>query len=189
MSPRPRRTPSLLGLFLVVSAVILACGAIVLGAALNRALYDQSVGQARRVAEGYVNRVLRPSVVRDGRVVSRVRVPPAARRELAHHGAEILGVKVWSGDGTLVWSQIDPHRIGQRYPVGDALRRVLDEGRSSASFVHEDSPDDRSEQIEELRIPQARLLEVYTPIRGVAGCRVGAIRGKFSWGPPRPRPG
>src|SRR5204863_9276831 len=109
----------LLGLFLVVSAVILGCGATVLGAALNRALYDQSVGQARRVAEGYVDRVLRPSVVRDGRVVSNARVPPAARRELAHHGAEILGVKVWSADGTLAWTQLDPHRIGQRYPISE----------------------------------------------------------------------
>src|SRR3954452_49847 len=174
MSPRPRRTPSLLGLFLVVSAVILACGAIVLGAALNRALYDQSVGQTRRVAEGYVDRVLRPAIVHGNRVVARPVVSAEDRRELAHHGSEIVNVKVWSADGTLVWTQLEPRRIGQRYPVGDALSGVLRRGSSSASFVHNDGPDDRAEQIQQLRVPQARLLEVYTPIRGAGGRTIGA---------------
>src|SRR5947208_2155280 len=79
----------------------------------------ESGGQAPRTAQVDVDRVLRPSVVRDGRVVSTPRVPVAARRELAHHGAEIRSVKVWSADGTLVWTQFDPRRIGQRYPVSE----------------------------------------------------------------------
>ena len=63
-----RRRLSLLTTFLVVSAGILAGGALALGAALTDALRAHTVGEAQRTASDYVDRVLRPWLVRGGAV-------------------------------------------------------------------------------------------------------------------------
>src|SRR5437762_1617701 len=89
---RPRRRLSLLATFLVVSAGILAGGALVLGAALTDALRAHTVGDARRTASDYVDRLVRPWLVRDGAVAVAGRVPPSVRRELAHRSPDIVSV-------------------------------------------------------------------------------------------------
>src|SRR5204863_9434456 len=106
-------------------AVLLACAAIVLGSALNRALYDQTVGDARRTAEHYVDRMLRPSVVRDDRVVVAPRVPRIIARGIAERASDVVSVKVWDADGTLAWTQLEPSRIGRRYAMSVGLRTAL----------------------------------------------------------------
>src|SRR4051812_35075190 len=166
---RASRRLSLLSAFLVVSAVILACAAVALGVALSRVLRHETITEARRTAEHYVDRVLRPSVVRDDRVRVGARVPATADRDLALRQADIVSVKVWTPDGTLAWTRLEPARIGRRYPVNAGLAASLRRGRTSAEFVTGDGDDDRAELRAEARTAPARLLEVYTPVRGAGG--------------------
>src|SRR4051812_39999580 len=162
---RTRRQLTLLGAFVLVSAVILTTGALVLGTALGRALRDQRVTKARRTAERYVDAALRPSVVRDGRIQVAPAVPAAVREDFARRQADVVSVKVWSPDGTLAWTRLQPNRIGRRYTMSAGLRGALRRGATSSEFVSSVGADDRAERDAEARAAPARLLEVYTPIR------------------------
>ena len=171
---RAYRRLSLLGVFLLVSAGILAVGGVGLGAGLSRALRAETVDQARRSAEHDVDRLLRASVVRDGRVQVTRRVPVAAQRSLARRQGDIISVKVWRPDATLAWTQIAPRRIGHRYPMTPGLGAALHSGTTSAEFVSAERADDRAKQAVQEQSAPARLLEVYTPIRGANGRPIGA---------------
>jgi putative nucleotidyltransferase with HDIG domain len=169
---RLQRRPSLLVAFLVVSAGILAGGAVVLGVVLTDALRAHTVGDARRTASTYVDRLLRPWLARGGAVEVNGSVPPSVRRELAHRSPEIVSVKVWAPDGTLAWASVAPARIGRRYPVDAGLAAALRHGRSTDEIVGSEDHD-RAERLVEARDPATRLLEVYAPVRA-RGRTIGA---------------
>ena len=167
-----RRRLSLLTTFLVVSAGILAGGALALGAALTDALRAHTVGEAQRTASDYVDRVLRPWLVRGGAVTVNRGVPTAVGRELAHRTPDIVSVKVWAPDGTLAWTSVAPSRIGRRYPVGGALAGALRHSRATSEILGNEAHD-RAERRVETRAHPARLLEVYAPVRA-RGQTIGA---------------
>jgi putative nucleotidyltransferase with HDIG domain len=168
---RLRRQIGLLGAFLLVSAGILAAGGLALGAAMSDALRDHTVGEARRTASGYVDRLLRPWVAPAGTVTVTRRVPASMRRELAHQAPQIVSVKVWKPDGTLAWTNLEPSRIGRRYPVDAGLAAAL-RGRTRMEIVGRDGQD-RAERLVEARASVAQLLEVYVPVRA-RGRAIGA---------------
>ena len=62
------RSLTLLRVFLVASAAILLLGAVVLGGILTSALKNQAIEDGRRSLSLYVDGVLRPYLIRNGRI-------------------------------------------------------------------------------------------------------------------------
>ena len=107
------RSLTLLKVFVVASAAILTVGARV------------SLTQ-------YVNGVLHDELVQDGRVSS-AKVSGLVERDLRSR-SDILSVKVWAPDGTLAWTNLEPERIGTRYPVEGHLAEAVREGHAEAEL-------------------------------------------------------
>src|SRR2546423_8437461 len=97
---RLRRRLSLLATFVVVSAGILAGGALALGAALTDALRAHTVGEARRTASDYVDRLVRPWLPRDGAGSVNPHPPAPVPPQPAPRPPPLLSVKGWTPDGT-----------------------------------------------------------------------------------------
>ena len=171
---RASSTPGMLGSFLLVSATILALGAVALGAALSGALTHHAMGEARRTADADIGRLIAPYVVRDGRVPRHPAVPAAVAQELARRRADIVSVKIWRPDGTLAWTNLEPRRAGHRYPVSRGLAAALTRGTTTTAIVRSISEDEFAERAAEQRAGAPRLLEVYSPLRGSSGHPVGA---------------
>src|SRR3954451_7418181 len=171
---RASSTPGMLGSFLLVSATILAVGAVALGAALTGALTHHAMGEARRTADASIGRLITPYVVRGDRVPVRPAVPAAVTHELAHQRADIVSVKIWRPDGTLAWTNLDPSRAGRRDPVSRGLPAALHRARTTTTLVHSISEDELAERAAEERSGPPRLLEFYAPLRASGGRPVGA---------------
>ncbi|MHB8766419.1 MAG: PAS domain S-box protein, partial [Deferrisomatales bacterium] len=78
-------------------------------------------------------------------------------------GPNVVRVKVWAPDGTVLWSD-EPSLVGQRFPQNDDLARAVG-GQVVAELSHLDRAENASEST------HGRLLELYVPVRfeGVAG--------------------
>ena len=83
-------------------------------------------------------------------------------------GEKIVALRVWSPDGTIVYSP-DPSRIGQRFPVEGGLAEAL-EGKVEAEM----SPLSSAENAPE-RAQWDRLLEMYLPVREAGSDRIIAV--------------
>ncbi|HYM63795.1 MAG TPA: HD domain-containing phosphohydrolase [Gaiellaceae bacterium] len=171
----PRESPlqrvshslTLLRVFLIVSALLLAAGGFVLGTVLTHALRAQALDDAKRSLAQYTSGVLGSSLVYG----SQLRVGPTAttvvRRDLAER-PDILSVKVWRRDGVLAWTTLAPERIGRRFPVTGDLREVIEHGRPEASFETQGVED-----ASEADLGIKHVIEVYAPVLA-AGEVVGA---------------
>jgi putative nucleotidyltransferase with HDIG domain len=162
------RSVRLLHLFLVASAAILVVGAIVLGETLSAAVRGQAVTDARTSLAEYVDGVLRPDLVRDGRIAIRRGLASRVATQLASQG-DIVSVKVWRADGVLAWTNRDAERIGRRFPLEDALGDAIRDNRAVAGIHRLEAEENESESA----LGFDRLLEVYTPI-DVGGHVIGA---------------
>ena len=111
------RALTLLRAFLLLSAVILAAGAVVLGTVLTAALRDQAVDDAERSLSQYTDAVVGPHLVEDGEIVVDSAAADVIARDLERR-PNIVNVKVWDANGTLAWTRLAPERIGMRYPLG-----------------------------------------------------------------------
>jgi putative nucleotidyltransferase with HDIG domain len=126
------RPLTLLRAFLVVSAVILAVGAVALSSRLSGDLRQAALADTARDVDSYVA-ALAPAVVRGGRVA----VTPAQRRRLARTlrlPDDVRGLSVYSKGGRLVFSTARPDRIG-RIRTSPDLREAVRLGRPSAEIV------------------------------------------------------
>jgi putative nucleotidyltransferase with HDIG domain len=153
------RSLTLLRAFLVLSAVILAAGAVVLGTVLTGALRAQAVADAETSLAEHTNAVVGPHLVENGEIV----VDEGAAAVLEHdleHRENVVNVKVWSADGTLAWTGLEPERIGAQYPLGGGLLKAIETGEADGQL--EDLPEEEDAG-EALGI--SKLLEVYAPIR------------------------
>src|SRR5213596_2504568 len=108
------RSLTLLRVFLLASALILAIGAVVLSAVLTRALNGQAIADNRDSLTRYVDGVLRPALVRDHRLRVDPSVSTVLRSEL-NRDRDLVTVKVWRRDGVLGWTNRAPERIGRRF--------------------------------------------------------------------------
>jgi signal transduction histidine kinase len=77
----------------------------------------------------------------------------------------IVRVKLWSKDGTILYSD-EPALIGQRFPLGADELRLFDTGQSDASLSDLRKPENRYER------PQGKLLEAHTAIRTPNGTQL-----------------
>jgi putative nucleotidyltransferase with HDIG domain len=162
------RSVRLLHVFLVASALILFGGALVLDWVLSAAIRQQAVEDARTSLTEYVDGVLRPDLVRGGRVAVAPGLTSRIRSQLAARG-DIVTVKVWRADGTLAWTNRDAARIGRRFELDDKLGDAIHGNRAVAGIDRLD----QEENAAEAGLGYAKLLEVYTPIDG-AGRVIGA---------------
>jgi len=157
---RIARSVTLLRVFVVASALILAVGATVLGSVLTRALRGQALDDAKTSLTQYTNGVLGPRLVAGNEVKVGPEVTALVERELAAR-PDILSVKVWRADGVLAWTSLAPERIGRRFPLGHHLEEVIETGAAEAEL--EDLGE--AEDAEEARLARDHVLEVYAPIR------------------------
>ena len=155
------RSLTLLHVFLLASAALLVAGGSVLGWTLTRTLHQQAMDSERWSLARYVDGVVRPQLVHNGKVV----ITRWGGRELrASLGSQtdVMSVKVWEPDGRLAWASLDPSRIGKRFPVDGPLETALETGQPSASFVSTAS--EGAEDAAEVKLGLPSLLQVYAPI-------------------------
>jgi putative nucleotidyltransferase with HDIG domain len=161
------RSLTLLHVFLLASAVILVAGGSLLGWALTRTLHQQAMDSERWALARYVDGVVRPQLVRDGRVVI-TRWGGRALRTSLDSQPDVKSVKVWEPNGRLAWASLDRSRIGRRFAPDGPLETALRTGQPSASFVSTASEGEEDDAEVKLGLPS--LLQVYAPI--MSGKRV-----------------
>ena len=169
LAQRVARSLTLLRVFVVASAVLLALAAIALGTILTHALREQALQDSKTSLTQYTNGVLSQSLLRNGRVLIGREVPGIVRHDLEAR-PDILSVKVWRPDGVLAWTNLEPERIGKHFPQSDHLQEVLEAGEAEAELesLHD------SEDSAEANLGIDHVLEVYAPILGRSGRVVGA---------------
>jgi putative nucleotidyltransferase with HDIG domain len=163
------RSLTLLQRFLVASAAILVVGGLALSSVLTRSLETQALADRRTSLTEYVDGVLRPDLVSDGRLRTAPSISGRLLDELRRQ-PELVTVKVWRSDGTLVWANRGKDRIGKRFPLTGALGRAIHENRSAGDIDELNSAEDALEA----HLGFDHLLEVYAPIASDRGTVLGA---------------
>ncbi|HUK95339.1 MAG TPA: HD-GYP domain-containing protein [Gaiellaceae bacterium] len=157
------RSLTLLRLFLVASALILAVGAVVLSTVLTRTLTQQSLTDHRESLTRYVDGVLRSALVRDGKLQVGPHVSSVLLGELKRDPS-LVTVKVWRPDGVLAWTNRAQGRIGKRFGEEDELEEAL-HGHTAGSI----GALDEDENAVERSLGYKQLLQVYAPVLGSNG--------------------
>ena len=162
------RSVTLLHVFLLASAGILFIGATALGWLLTTSLQRQALDDTSTSLTQYVDGVLRPQLVRGDKLHVSPHLPLQLKAQLRRQ-PDLLGVKVWRPDGTLVWTNRAPERIGRRFSsallrdLGDTIQKR----RGHASISKLGSEDDAVEH----GLGVDHVFEVYAPIMSVDGRR------------------
>ena len=152
------RSLTLLRVFLLASALILAIGAVVLSTVLTRALNGQAIADNRDSLTLYVDGVLRPALVRDHRLRVDPRVSSTLLQELRRDD-DLVTVKVWRPDGVLAWTNRAPQRIGKRFEQENELIEAL-HGHAAGSVGKLSADENQVER----SLGFSHLLQVYAPI-------------------------
>jgi putative nucleotidyltransferase with HDIG domain len=165
------RSVTLLRVFLLASAVILVCGAILLGSLLTTALRSQALDDASSSLTQYVDGVLRPELVRRDRIHVSPHLPVQIKQQLRRQH-DIVSVKVWRPDGVLVWTNRAPQRIGRKFSLDSELGETIAGNTTHASISKLDEVENAAEQ---KAAGHGRVFEVYAPLESNDGGRaIGA---------------
>jgi HD-GYP domain-containing protein (c-di-GMP phosphodiesterase class II) len=160
------RSITLLRVFVVASALVLAAGALLLGSHMTGTIRTQAVDDAKANVLQYSDTVVSRYAVHNGRLD----VTPAGRAVLMRTvkaRKDLLSVKVWTRNGVLAWTNLDPQRIGRHFGVDGDLRETMDENEATGELTRL-TPE--GEDAVEALIANRDLLEVYAPVH--AGRRV-----------------
>jgi putative nucleotidyltransferase with HDIG domain len=168
LTQRVARSLTLLRVFVVASAVLLALAALVLGTILTHALRTQALQDAKSDLTQYTNGVLSSALLRDSKLVIRRQLPELVERDLAAR-PDIVSVKVWRADGVLAWTNVAPERMGRQFETGHHFQEVIENGKPEAEFETLGEAEDEAEA----RLGFDKVVEVYAPIR--AGRRVVGV--------------
>jgi putative nucleotidyltransferase with HDIG domain len=150
------RSLTLLRAFLIVSAAILAIGALALSSALSRDLRAAALDDSALDVSSYADAVVAPAVIRGKAIV----VTPGTRRRLTrtiHRSNDVRGLNVYASDGRLALSTTQPQRVGRRRS-SPSLREAIESGSPSAEVVGE----------------QPSVVKVWVPLHTSRGVVVGA---------------
>jgi putative nucleotidyltransferase with HDIG domain len=161
------RSVTLLRVFLVASAAIIAAGGILLSSILTHAVSGQAVDDSQASVSQYVDGVLRGTLVRGGQVQVSRNTSARLAGELRRNRA-LVTVKVWRPDGVLAWTNRAQARIGRRFEVDGDLAEAI-ERRTAAGHIDQLSGD---EDAVEKQLGFDHLLEVYAPILSANGHQV-----------------
>ena len=159
------RSVTLLRVFLLASALILVSGAILLGSMLTAALRGQALDDTRSSLTEYVDGVLRPKLVRDDRVHVAPHLSSQINEQLRRQ-PDIVSVKVWRPDGTLVWTNRATDRIGRTFSLAGELGDTIGDNRAHASISKLDDAENAAEQ---QAVANRRVFEVYAPVESNDG--------------------
>jgi diguanylate cyclase (GGDEF)-like protein/PAS domain S-box-containing protein len=163
------RRPGLRALVLGVSAALVVGTALLVSNNVSDHLRTAAVNEAVRTTEAVVRGYIDPSVA-DGELTNATASQAAAiDAELVRLVAagKILRIKIWSTDGTVVFSDLAALR-GLQLPIDDELREALD-GEVATSF----STAADEENVYERGLAD-QFLSIYLPIRAGNGAIVGS---------------
>ena len=179
------RSLTLLRVFLLASALICAGAGVALGSMLSHTLTKEALSAEETSLDQYVDGVVHPVLVHDGRVGV-----PRAKGQLASRvmrQPDIVTVKVWKRTGFLVWtnpySQTSSghtvHNLDRRFidtrpsRLDDELDEAIHENRAVAELVGTGA--DGEDAFERNELGYKQLFEVYAPIDNKSGTRaIGA---------------
>jgi putative nucleotidyltransferase with HDIG domain len=163
------RSLTLLRVFVYASAALLLAGAVILASTLTHLLWSQAVSAERRDAARFVNTVLERDIVSGDQIVLDERAKRALVRGMGAR-RDLIGVKVWAPNGTLLWASHESSRIGRRYALDKGVAEVLATGETRGHV--ERLGHDSESGAEALLADEA--LEVYAPVLGASGGTIGA---------------
>ena len=152
---RPVSVGSLVARFAIAGLVALVFVAAFTAFASRRVGTEQAIDEAKQVAYvssvGLVAPVLSDDLLTmDRAALDRV---DAVVREHVLRGS-LVRVKIWSSDGTIVYSD-EPRLIGEQFALGADERAVLTSGEQGAEVSDLSEPENRFET-------ESKLLEVYS---------------------------
>ncbi|RDB42439.1 hypothetical protein DU490_12945 [Halomonas sp. DQ26W] len=168
------RNVGLTARFSLVSLLLLSFALLVLGAWLTLRIETAAVTRSTELSGTYIQVLMGPHLRKLERQGWQGAEAIAALDAHFHDEAvldSVPAVKVWLGDGTIVYSST-PQLIGSRFPVDDTLRRAF-AGDVQSSISELEAAENRFE-----RDIADRLMEVYVPIRRERGGEVYAV-GEF----------
>ena len=144
--------------YVVTAVVSLVVVAVVTAFIARRIGTSQAIDDADRVAALTAGSTLEPAL--DNGIVtmdpaSIERLDAVVRSQLI--GGSLVRVKLWSGDGTIVYSD-ESRLIGQRFGLEDDELAVLANGGTDAGLSDLSEPENRYED------SATELLEVYVPV-------------------------
>jgi putative nucleotidyltransferase with HDIG domain len=153
------RSLTLLRVFVLASAVLLIAAALVLATLMTRAVRQQAMDDAQSSLTEYTSGVLHREVVHGGRIVVNDEAKEVVNASFRSRD-DILSVKVWRPDGTLAWTSVAQERIGERFPVTDHLKEVIETGEAEAQIEELDEEGEDAAESERF----GKALEVYAPV-------------------------
>lgn len=163
------QSTSLARRFLLASLLVLVVGGLAIGWWIGGQLERGIIDRTASVTGLYVESFIQPHIesLANGAWLS-----DADKTQLdalltdTTFGQQIVALKVWRPDGTIVYS---PERalIGQSFPSDESLRNAL-----NGNVVADMSSLDASENVSEQARGFSRLLEMYLPVRERGGERI-----------------
>jgi putative nucleotidyltransferase with HDIG domain len=163
------RSVTLLRVFVLASAILLAAAAVSLAVIMTNAVRKQAIDDAQASLTEYTNGVLHREVVHGGHLSVGSNVKGVVQASFASR-SDILSVKVWRPDGVLAWTDVAPERIGRRFPIDKHLDEVLESRKADAELEELDAEENQAEA----RAGVGRALEVYAPVID-GGYAIGAF--------------
>ena len=140
--------------------VLLACAGVFI---LDRIAEDDAVGNAREVAALAAHAAIEPNLT-DGAVkgdkAELARLDTIVKTRILN-GSDVR-VKLWSPDGTVVYSD-EPRLIGERHQLDDEALETLKTGGETAGVADLSAAENRFDR------GHGKLLEVYVPIKTASG--------------------
>jgi signal transduction histidine kinase len=165
------RRLSLTGRFTLVAAIVVGITMAVLGRWVGERIEASVIRNTASSAALYMDRFVEPHVqdLATGDALRRESLTALSRMmEMPAFRHQVIGVKVWRPDGTIVYSN-DAKLIGKRVQVSDSLAKALD-GHITPEFDHLSDEENHVE-----RGLQTPLLEIYSPIREARTDRIIAV--------------
>jgi diguanylate cyclase (GGDEF)-like protein len=172
------RRPSLLRRFAVLSAVLITLLGTLLAYLISVDVRERALDQAERSA-GLIARLgilplLTPSDLETG--ADAATAEQLAGALMTTRAEDVARIKVWSGDGTVVYSD-ERSLMGRSFPVQGDLREAL-EGEVTSEVSQLGAAEEATER------RHGRLLEVYVPLRfEPTGPPAGAFEIYLPYGP------
>ena len=138
-------------------AVLVVVG--LLGLVVVRRIAEQeAVNDASHLTDLLARTVVQPALetaLVDGDPAARQRIDAVVRSRVLDD--EFVRVKIWSPDGTIVYSD-EPRLIGRRFEIEEDERAVLADPATVADISDLDAPENEFER------GQGKLLQVYRPV-------------------------
>ena len=129
----------------------------------SQAAERESIAEARSVTEALGQSVVEPALTRGlvfGDAEAFERFDRVIRERLRM--GDVRRLKLWSTDGTVVYSD-EPQLIGDRFPLGEEERKVLEQGGSDAEVS------DLSRAENAFEAGSGEVVEVYTRVTSPEG--------------------